>query len=152
MNILCDNKGYILDVQKIAVYIKNWYQKMDKTDNGVITLKNGKTIQIGKKSLLRTGMKQLIGTFLVPIMKDLYESNNLKAPVYERHTDVIYYFLCGMIDFFALVIQNGNLYVETDKSDIENVYSIRSVSTIRRSDRYIGQGEKEKTIEAEIEI
>lgn len=130
MNIWLDEMLYKIDVEKITMHLKYLYVKINEQGDKII-LKNGKTIHFGKKSLLRTGLSQCISTFLVPIMRDMYESKKLQPPVYVRHSDMIEYFLNGVLDFFSLLSQNGNLYVTSIEDTSSNIRNIISISTVR---------------------
>lgn len=147
MRIFLDNAPYWLDIEKIANHIKAFYRMFD--ENASITLKNGKKIEFGKKSLLRLGLKQFVSTFLVPIMRDLYEAKGMLPPPYVKHSDVIEYFINGTLDFFAMISKTGVLYVESIETPDGYDRNIISISTTRKTDRYreIPESIREKSTE-----
>lgn len=135
MRIFLDNAPYWLDIEKIANHIKAIYSMLD--ENASFTLKNGKKIDFGRKSLLRLGLKQCISTFLVPIMRDLYEAKGMLPPPYVKHSDVIEYFINGTLDFFSMISKTGVLYVESVETPNGYDRNIISISTTRKTDRYL---------------
>lgn len=145
MNINVDDDLYEIDTDRIFSNINSIYTRYSYNANE-ISLKNGKTINFSKGSLLRVGIKQLVSMTLIPILKDLYESCNIEIEPFDKRgeLDAIDYFVKCSINFISYLTKGKNIYVSTIRIDESNSKRITSISTtLSNKERKTSSGEED---------
>jgi hypothetical protein len=75
-------------------------------------------IDFGPKSLMRIGLKQFIGTFMVPMLEDLYAFKHYPPPrIKTRHEPVIDYFLEILVKWVSLAQEDTEVDVAIQNTE-----------------------------------
>lgn len=116
MKIFLDDTTYLLDVGKLCRQLRLIYaaKSVDKIKLG------GKTLDMSKRSLLRTALKSVMVPIVLPILEELYLSKGFMLPKPERHSDLIDYAITHIINFASLVEKDFNIHVESTEIDSGN--------------------------------
>ncbi len=131
MRIQLDYTTYHIDLEKVMLHIKSWYI-VNNEKMSVMQLNNGKTIDMGKKSLLRIGLKTALIPIAIPMLKQLYKSRGYSMPEHKKHSDLIDYIAFCLLDFITLIEKDVNLYAISIPLDKSSDRCIKTLSTIKQ--------------------
>src|SRR5260221_4460745 len=131
MKVQIDYQMYHVDLGKVMMHIKSLYIANNEKMS-VMELADGRTIDMGKKSLLRLGLKTALVPFAIPMLKHLYKSRGYDLPEHKKHSDLIDYIAFCLLDFISLIEKDVNLYAISVPVNESNDRSIKALSTIKQ--------------------
>jgi len=129
MIIHLDKQPYALDVGKIADRIKQKYNFYDGSN--ALLLPGGKSIDIGKKSIIRLAIKSMLVPIAIPALQALAQKYAYELTPHVKHEDLIDYFINNTLDLVAALETGINIYVSTQDSD-STFKNIISFSTVKQ--------------------
>lgn len=114
---------YFIDQDRVFDFIHQ--SIMEKLDNPV-KLPGGPTIDLSKKSLLSTALRQVFAMMVLPILYWVAEKNHVPIPIKEKHGNVIEYGVNLYVSIGRKSLRDCQLIL-TDENYIDDMRTITHV-------------------------
>ncbi len=137
---------------KISIYGETYYINMTKVGDTLkkryleisgkpIVLRNGKTIDLSRKSLPLIAARATMVQTILPMIEDMYTDQGIPLPPHVKHENVVDYIVNAILDLMIHIEGKVHFYVtsEPDKSGVEPIHIIKSVPTTRSIERAVSE-------------
>lgn len=124
MKLVIDDNEYDMDLTKAIQFYRILYT-MARGDG--LKLANGKMLQMGSNSLMRTALKMVMTPVVLPFVKSMYAERGMQLAPPEKHADLIDYCFNAVLDF-AIASQEKLRVNLASKNDTDCGKSIVSIA------------------------
>ena len=128
MLIQADREMFHLNLHKVSDNLRVWW-KQHEHDADTIETASGKKVDFSAKSPLRIALKMALAPVAIPALRLMYKTKNAEPRPFDRRNEDMFDYVVDVLLAFIGVLDDGYLYVETDKRGSRYSRYIVSIST-----------------------